>query len=103
MNITKVQIHVLKEKNKTVVGYADIIIDGEFIVRSIVIRENDKNETYVTMPCQIHNDIRRDIAHPITEPCRVYVENTILDEYELVLNRMASAREARENHQVTPT
>jgi DNA-binding cell septation regulator SpoVG len=55
------------------------------------------------MPCQIHNDIRRDIAHPITNDCRLYIEDKVLDQYELTLNKMAEAKEAREKTIPTPS
>lgn len=96
MNITRVQIHILKEPNKSVVGYADIIIDGEFIVRGLVIRQNDLQETYVTMPYTIRNNTRCDVAHPIVETCRRYIEDKVLDQYELTLNKIAEAKETRE-------
>lgn len=103
MDITKVQVHILKVPNKSVIGYADIIFDDVFIVRGLVIRENTQQETYVTMPYTIRNENRCDVAHPITEPYRQYIENTVIDQYELVLNKIAKAKEIRENHQVTPT
>ena len=43
---------------------------------------------YVNMPNKVLKDgtTRQDIAHPITEPCRRYLENKVLDAYEERLN-----------------
>lgn len=100
MEITKVQIHVLKNPNRNILGYADIIFDNVFVVRNIVIRENKEGYLYITMPCQISNNVRRDIAHPINEDFRIYTEDIVLNEYETVLDKIESARAS---HQVTPT
>ena len=93
MNITKVQIHLVK--NPDTKGYADIILDNEFIVRGLTIIERDDGVTVVNMPNKERKDPRAiggfrrlDVAHPITEPCRRYIENTVLDEYEVVLTSL---------------
>jgi len=42
MNITKVQIHINRGTTSKVKAWADIIIDGEFIVKGLAIREDAK-------------------------------------------------------------
>jgi len=89
MNITRVQIHINKgpgsEKLK---AFADIIIDDEFIIKGLAIREDKEGYAFVTMPYRMREDVRLDIAHPINENCRQYIEKEILDEYEEVLNKL---------------
>jgi DNA-binding cell septation regulator SpoVG len=100
MNITKVQIHLNHGTTSRVKAWVDIIQDGEFIVKGLAIRE-DAKESYhfVTMPYKMrvtnHDEVRDDIAHPINESCRKYIEDTVLDEYELVLSKIANDHEGR--------
>lgn len=95
MNITQVQIHLNRGDPPKVKAWADIIIDHEFIVKGLTIREDAKEGyCFVTMPYKMrvtnHDEVRQDIAHPITEPCRKYIEDKVLDEYEAILNKMES-------------
>lgn len=89
MNITKVQIHVNKTKN-SVKAWADIILDDEFIVKGLQIREDNEGFAFVTMPFrlkEINNDqVRQDIAHPLKESCRRIIITKVLDAYEEALN-----------------
>ena len=101
MNITKVQIHLNHGTTSKVKAWADIILDDEFIIKGLAIRE-DAREGYhfVTMPNKIlknsKNDegvmLRQDIAHPIRESCRKYIEDEVIDEYEEVLNKIQENR-----------
>ena len=85
MNITQVQIHLNEKASPPKVkAWADIVIDKEFIIRGLAIRENtEKDYCFVTMPYKVrntnHDEVREDVAHPITEDCRRYIENTVLD------------------------
>ena len=92
MNITRVQIHLNHGDPPKVKAWADIL-DGEFIVKGLAIREDAKEGyCFVTMPYKMrttnHDEVRQDMAHPITEPCRKYIEDRVLDEYEDVLNSL---------------
>ena len=98
MNITRVQVHVMDQPNK-IKAFADIIIDDEFIVRGLAIREDHEGFAFVTMPYKIKNETRFDIAHPINEPCRKYIEGKVLDEYERVLNVLASHKPTNNPYQ----
>ena len=95
MNITRVQVHLLRgDPTNKVKAYADIIIDDEFIVRGLAIREDQEGFSFVTMPYRMKEipgstPQRMDMAHPINEPCRRYIEGKVLDEYENVLNKIA--------------
>jgi DNA-binding cell septation regulator SpoVG len=97
MNITRVQIHLNHGPDAKIKAFADIIIDEEFIVKGLVIRENFQGEHYVTMPFKLTKAdpaIRIDVAHPITDSCRKYIEETVIDEYESVLNKIEESRHA---------
>jgi DNA-binding cell septation regulator SpoVG len=103
MNITRVQVHVMDQPN-SVKAFADIIIDDEFIVRGLAIREDREGYAFVTMPYKIKNETRFDVAHPINEPCRKYIEGKVIDEYERVLNVIAAShRPPRETNPYHPS
>jgi len=93
MNITKVQIHVNSKVENSVKAWADIIIDDEFIVKGLQIREDSEGFAFVTMPFRLkevdhdRDQIRQDIAHPIRESCRKYIVTKVLDAYEETLNK----------------
>jgi DNA-binding cell septation regulator SpoVG len=84
MNITQVQIHTNKNPKSAVQAFADIILDEEFIIRNLVILKDSQDVHYVNMPNKTLRDgtTRQDIAHPIKEACRQYIETKVLDAYE---------------------
>lgn len=96
MNITGVQIHL--NHNNTppkVKAWADIIIDEDFIVKGLAIRVHaTEGWHFVTMPYKKrltnHDEVRQDIAHPINDKCRKYIEEIVLDEYDIILNKIAN-------------
>lgn len=90
MNITKVQIHFNKKPETNIKAFADIIIDGEFIIRNLTIfKDPNTGYHYVNMPSKkLISGERQDIAHPINDKCRQYIENKVLDEYEEVLSKL---------------
>lgn len=93
MNITKVQIHLNKNPTAAVRAWADIIIDNDFIVRNLIIVKAKDDTHYVNMPNkELESGHRLDVAHPINEPCRQYVEKTVLDAYENLLNTSTQPR-----------
>lgn len=91
MNITKVQIHINSPDNN-VKAHADIIIDGEFIVKGLAVRLDAEGYPFVTMPFRLketnHDKVRMDIAHPITETCRKYIQDKVLDAYAEALEKL---------------
>jgi DNA-binding cell septation regulator SpoVG len=67
-----------------------LILDDEFIVKGLAIREDTKEGYhFVTIPYKIQiikeTEIRQDMAHPIRDKCRQYIETKVLDTYEDVL------------------
>ena len=94
MNITKVQIHPFISDKSPVQAYVDIIIDEFFIIRSMAIVKNKEEQYYyVTYPFRVQkNGTKQDIAHPLNNETRLYIENKVLDEYEIFLNQKASSK-----------
>lgn len=87
LDITKVQIHLMRNPDSDLKGFADIIISDCFIVRNIAIVQGPEY-TYTAMPNRMTRDnVRKDVAHPITEDCRRQIEGMVLDAYEDRLNQ----------------
>jgi len=99
MVISRVQVHLIKDNPENKVkAFCDIILDGEFIIKGLVVREDHEGFSFVTMPYRMKDDVRLDIAHPITEKCRQYIEKTVLDEYELVLNKILNSKSKNDEY-----
>ena len=108
LNITAVQMHVLRNQIGPVKAFADMIIDDCFIVRKLVVKEELATGIhFVAMPNRKNRTgVWQDIAHPINEAVRVQIENKVLDEYERVLNELAESGQSepdyQENHNDLP-
>jgi len=76
-----VQLH--PHRNSAVLSFADIVIDDEFVIKGLAIVKSQDGILHVNMPCKTIKDRDRlDIAHPITEDCRLYVQDMVLDAYD---------------------
>lgn len=86
MNVTDVRVRkVAKEgKMKAVVS---ITIDGEFVVHDIKVIESDKG-LFIAMPSRKAADGEyRDIAHPINQSVRNYLQELILERYQKAMEQ----------------
>jgi len=69
-------------------GFADLVIDGAFIIKGIVIRaaKDDPSHQMVMFPSKKgsgqHADKYYDIAHPITSEAHQKAKELILEKYE---------------------
>lgn len=103
IQITKIRINLFNgEKSSAVRAFVDIIIDDSFVVNGLVVIEGEDHTHYVNMPNRLRkNGQRQDVAHPITEECRRYIENAVLDEYEKVITAKmeeeSNAEKGRQN------
>ena len=79
MNITKVYFDKAteqeKEKNKKLLGFADIIIDYGFVIHDIMVLSGEKGE-YILFP-QNYNG--KYIAFPINNDVRLQILDAILE------------------------
>ena len=82
LNITDVEIRLVKKDDIKLKAIASIIIDDCFIVREIRVIEGEKG-VFVAMPSRKTPDGKfKDIAHPIDTPTREYVDKTVLEAYK---------------------
>lgn len=76
------------EQNPTLLGFADLVIDGSFIIKGIVIRasKEDPANHFVLFPSKkgtgSNSDKYYDIAHPITTEAHQRAKELILEKYE---------------------
>jgi len=85
MKVTKVDIFL--KNNSDIKAFANIVFDDCFIVRGFRIKEGKKGY-YIQMPSRKNaNGQLRNIVHPINRNTHLMIENTILDQYEIEINK----------------
>lgn len=83
MNITDVRMHLHRRDSESrLKAYADITIDGEFVVHDIKVIQGDSG-LFMAMPSRKMADDRFiDIAHPINSEARTKLQDIIMEAYE---------------------
>ncbi|MGQ9705479.1 MAG: septation regulator SpoVG [bacterium] len=85
MEISEVRISLRNEDRLK--AYATITFDNSFVVRGLKVIRGDKG-LFVAMPSKKMRDgSYRDVAHPINMETRNYIQKTILEEYEIQLDK----------------
>ncbi len=84
MEITDVRITL--NRGGKVRAFAQIVIDGCFLVGDIRLSEGKEGTLLVNMPSRrLRNGSFREVAHPVNTDTRRKIEGTIIAEYERVL------------------
>jgi stage V sporulation protein G len=84
MEITEVRVNL--NKGGKVKAFAQVIIDGCFMVGDIRVVEGKEGTVLVQMPSRrLRNGSFRDVAHPLNTETRRRLEDGILAEYERVI------------------
>lgn len=77
---------VFKARRKGVVlAYANVILDGKFIIRGIALVETEKNRRFISMPSRrLRNGERsyRDVCHPLNSDVRAELTEKIFAAYD---------------------
>lgn len=84
MEITNVKIFKTK-KREPVLGYANVILAGKFIIRGITLLETEKNGRFISMPSRrLRNDKKsfRDTCHPLNAEVRNELTEAIFAAYD---------------------
>lgn len=90
MDITEVRINL--NKGGKVRAFAQVIIDGCFLVGDIRVLEGKEGTEYVVMPSRrLRNGSFRDIAHPLNSETRRRLDEAILGEYRRVIDERGLA------------
>lgn len=84
MEITDVRIFKARRKG-VVLAYANVILDGKFIIRGIALVETEKNRRFISMPSRrLRNGERsyRDVCHPLNSDVRTELTEKIFAAYD---------------------
>lgn len=84
MEITDVRIFKARRKG-VVLAYANVILDGKFIIRGIALVETEKNRRFISMPSRrLRNGERtyRDVCHPLNSDVRAELTERIFAAYD---------------------
>lgn len=84
MEITDVRIFKARRKG-VVLAYANVILDGKFIIRGIALVETEKNRRFISMPSRrLRNGERtyRDVCHPLNSDVRAELTEKIFAAYD---------------------
>lgn len=84
MEITDVRIFKARRKG-AVLAYANVILDGKFIIRGITLVETEKNGRFISMPSRrLRNreSSYRDVCHPLNSDVRTELTEKIFAAYD---------------------
>ena len=85
MEITDVKIFKAKKRG-AVLAYANVILDGKFIIRGITLLETENRGRFISMPSRIlKNEDRRsyrDMCHPLNSEVRTELTEAIFTAYD---------------------
>lgn len=86
MKITDVKIYKVDKKN--LLAFANITIDGEFVVHGFRVVEGRKGP-FVACPSAYSEKDKEyyDTAFPVTKDCREYLTKCVLDAYDSAQER----------------
>lgn len=84
MEISEVKVFPTKEIGR-LKAYATVVFDNSFIVRDLKIIEGNKG-LFVSMPSRKRKDgTFRDIVHPLNIETRQMIEDSVIGEYNRVI------------------
>lgn len=86
----QVKIRKLFNNEKPVKALASVTVDDKMAIHGICVIETANKGRFISMPNNISkdkdgNDIRRDVAHPISAEARKELEEAVFAAYETAL------------------
>lgn len=85
MKITEIRVFPQANKENKLCAFANITFDACFVVRGLKVLEGSKG-LFVVMPSRkVKGDDYRDVAHPITAEFKDYIQQEVLNAYELYI------------------
>lgn len=84
MEITDIRIFKARRKGAAL-AYANVILDGKFIIRGITLVETEKNGRFISMPSRrLRNGEKsyRDVCHPLNSDVRTELTEKIFAAYD---------------------
>jgi len=93
MQITEIVVYPVNEEKLK--AYVTLTFDNCFVVRDLKVIKAQKGY-FVAMPNKKRKDgIIRDIAHPLNQEMRDYIETQVLDKYREVAAESSAAEEVQ--------
>ncbi len=81
LEVTDVKVQLVSEGRLK--AFVTIVLNACFVVRDVKVIDGN-NGLFVAMPSRKKPDgTYRDVAHPLNSDCRSYIEQSVLDAYEL--------------------
>jgi len=91
MEITEVVVYPVNEDKLK--AYVTLTFDNCFVVRDLKVIKAQKGY-FVAMPNKKRKDgIVRDVAHPLNQEMRDYIEKTVLEKYQEVVAQQGNQDE----------
>ena len=88
MSIEITEVRVSLRDDTKLKAFASITLDDQFVIRGLKVIEGTKNKMFVAMPSRKRPDGKhQDIAHPITQVMRQYLEDKVISEYHREVER----------------
>jgi stage V sporulation protein G len=85
MEITEIVVYLVSEDKLR--AYVTLTFDNCFVVRDLKVIKAVKGY-FVAMPSKKRKDgVIRDVAHPLNQEMRDYIETSVLEKYQEVLNQ----------------
>lgn len=77
---------VKEEENSKLRGFANIVLNDNFVVENIPIRENKDGKNFVAMPSykSVHRQDYRDIVYPVTKEYHAELQQAVLAQFDKV-------------------
>jgi stage V sporulation protein G len=95
MRIKITEVRVSLRDDAKLKAFASITLEDLFVIRGLKVIEGNSNRMFVAMPSRKRPDGKhQDIAHPITQGMREYVEDIVITEYKKELERARTANQA---------
>lgn len=83
MQITEIQIYLMNEERLK--AFASVTFDNCFVVRNMKVVATDSGVKLCMPSRKTANNEYRDLAHPITQAFRSYLESSVLEAYHAQL------------------
>lgn len=101
MEITDVRIYL--RDNEKLKSFVTVTFDDSFVVRGMKVIDGNKGR-FVAMPSRRRNDgTFQDIAHPINNDMREYIEEEVFEAYDQAVERRKKELESESEVDSTST
>ena len=85
MQITEIKVHLMDEERLK--AFVSVTFDNCFAVRNMKVVEGQKGLMLCMPSRKAADETHRDLAHPITQEFRHYLEENVLQAYRTEVNK----------------